>query len=72
VAADAIDVYECLTALSFAASRGAAKRLLEQGGVSVNGAKLSSSDRAVPKERLLRGRYLLVKKGARDFGLIEA
>jgi tyrosyl-tRNA synthetase len=67
----ALDVYECLTALGIAASRGAAKRLLEQGGVSVNGAKLSASDRAVSRDRLLRGRFLLIKKGARDFGLIE-
>lgn len=66
-----IDVYECLTALGVAASRGAAKRLLEQGGVSVNGAKLSASDRVVSRDRLLQGRYLLLKKGARDFGLME-
>ncbi len=68
---DDIDVYECLTALGIAASRGAAKRLLEQGGVSVNGAKLGATDRTVARERLLRGRYLLLRKGARDYGLIE-
>ena len=68
---DSIDVYECLTALGFAASRGAGKRLLEQGGVSVNGAKLSAADRVVPRDRALLGRYMLVKKGARDFGLID-
>ena len=68
---DGIDVYECLTALGFAASRGAGKRLLEQGGVSVNGAKLSAADRVVPRDRALLGRYMLVKKGARDFGLID-
>lgn len=70
--ADELDVLECLTALGVAASRGAAKRLVEQGGVSVNGAKLSANDRVVSRDRLLRGRYLLIKKGARDFGLIEA
>ena len=68
---DGIDVYECLTALGFAASRGAGKRLLEQGGVSINGAKLSAADRVVPRDRALLGRYMLVKKGARDFGLID-
>ena len=71
LSADTIDVSECLTALGIAASRGAAKRLLEQGGVSVNGAKLSASDRTVTRERLLRGRYVLLRKGARDFGLVE-
>ncbi|MEO7520836.1 MAG: tyrosine--tRNA ligase, partial [Gemmatimonas sp.] len=59
---DGVDVYECLTALGFAASRGVAKRLLEQGGVSVNGVKLAGTDRTVGTERLLRGQYLLVKK----------
>jgi tyrosyl-tRNA synthetase len=67
-----VDILECLTLLGFAASRGAAKRLLEQGGVSVNGAKLSMADRFVPRERALAGAFLLVKKGARDFGLVSA
>jgi tyrosyl-tRNA synthetase len=68
---DGIDIHECLTALGIAASRGAAKRLLEQGGVSVNGVKLGAADRAVSKDRLLRGGFLLIKKGQRDFGLVR-
>jgi tyrosyl-tRNA synthetase len=66
-----IDVMECLTLLNFAASRGAAKRLIEQGGVSVNGAKVGMADRFLVRDRALQGRYLLVKKGARDFGLVD-
>jgi len=68
---EGIDVYECLTALGVAASRGAAKRLLEQGGVSINGTKLSAADRMIGEDRLLRGRHLLLKKGAREFGLVQ-
>jgi len=68
---DAIDLFECLTALGFAASRGVAKRLLEQGGVSVNGTKLSASDRTIRRDQALMGRYMLVRKGARDYGLVE-
>lgn len=71
IADDAIDVFECLTALGMAASRGAAKRLLEQGGISVNGVKLTATDRTVPRSHVLQGRYLLLKKGARDFGLVD-
>jgi tyrosyl-tRNA synthetase len=67
-----IDVAECLTALGLAASRGAVKRLLEQGGVTVNGQRLSASERTVARERLLRGRWLLVRKGAREYGLMDA
>jgi tyrosyl-tRNA synthetase len=69
--ADGVDVYECLTRLGIAASRGAAKRLLEQGGVSVNGTKLGAADRVVSEDRLLPGRHLLIKKGQREFGLVQ-
>jgi len=69
--AEGIDVFECLTRLGIAASRGAAKRLLEQGGVSVNGTKLTATDKAVSEDRLLRGRHLLIKKGQREFGLVH-
>lgn len=68
---DGVDIFECLTALGIAASRGAAKRLLEQGGISVNGVKLGAADKLVPTDRLLRGRHLLIKKGARDYGLVH-
>lgn len=68
---DGVDVYQCLTLLGIAASRGAAKRLLEQGGISVNGAKLTAADRIVGEERLLRGRHLLIRKGQREFGLVR-
>jgi tyrosyl-tRNA synthetase len=50
-------------------SRGAARRLLEQGGLSVNSAKLGAGDRAITRDRLLHGKYLLLKKGAREYGL---
>ena len=66
-----VDVYDALTALGLAASRGAAKRLLEQGGVSVNGVKLGTAEKTVRNERLLHGRFLLLRKGARDYGLLE-
>ncbi len=67
-----VDVAECLVHLGLAASRGAAKRLLEQGGVSANGQRLGAGDRTVPRERLLRGRWLLLRKGAREYGLVDA
>ena len=65
-----VEVVECLVQLGLAASRGAAKRLVEQGGVQVNGTKASAAARTVPRARALQGRYLLVKKGGRDFGLV--
>src|SRR4051812_27844670 len=47
------DALKLLTASGLAASNGAAKRLLEQGGVSVNKRKLAASDRHVPVSGVL-------------------
>jgi tyrosyl-tRNA synthetase len=66
-----IDALDLLEATALAASRGAAKRLVEQGGVSVNGQKVTMADRIIPAERWLAGRHLLIKKGSRDWGIVR-
>src|SRR5256714_1599688 len=45
-----LDVLKLLTAVGLASSNGAARRLLEQGGVSVNKRKLGATERFVPLE----------------------
>ena len=63
-----LDVLKLLTASGLAASNGAAKRLLEQGGVSVNKRKLACS--RPPGESLATpccaGGYVVVGKGKRE------
>jgi len=61
-------VADGLVALGLVASKGAARRLVEQGGASVNGRKVSLGD---PIGDPLPGRFYLLKKGARDYGLIR-
>ena len=61
---------DLFTTAGLTASKGAARRLLEQGGMYVNGRRLSSADRAVGADALLHGRYLLLRKGARDYALV--
>ena len=68
----AFDALKLLTASGLAASNGAAKRLLEQGGVSVNKRKLTSSDRHLPAaDALLSGGHVVVGKGKRDYALLR-
>ena len=62
-------VVDGLVALGLAASKGAARRLVEQGGASVNGRRVTSV--ADPVGEALHGRYYLLKKGARDYGIIK-
>jgi tyrosyl-tRNA synthetase len=53
------------------ASRGAARRLLEQGGLSVNGVRLGADDKTVAVDRVLPGGHLLLRKGARDWAVVR-
>jgi tyrosyl-tRNA synthetase len=68
--ADALDL---LVETKLVASRGAAKRLAEQGGVYVNGARITMADRMVGLERrkLLSGGHVLLRKGAKDYALVR-
>jgi tyrosyl-tRNA synthetase len=65
------DVLTLLTVTGLAASRGAAKRLVEQGGVRVNGERRTMGERFVRAEELLPGGHVLLRKGARDYALVE-
>ena len=64
-----VDVLDLLVATALAASRGAAKRLVEQGAVSVNDVKRGMDGRFVETSEALPGGYFLVRKGKRDVGL---
>lgn len=67
-----LDLLKLLTASGLAASNGAAKRLLEQGGVSVNKQKVTGADRFLESAAfLLPGGYLVIGKGKRDLAVIR-
>ena len=68
---DGVDVLDLLTETKLAASRGAAKRLVEQGGVYVNGTRVAMGERTVTSAGLLAGRHALLRKGARDYALVK-
>ena len=61
---------DALVALKLAASKSAARRLVEQGGVYVNGHR-AGADTDLASLKPLAGRYHLLRKGARDYGLVR-
>ncbi|HET7622622.1 MAG TPA: tyrosine--tRNA ligase [Gemmatimonadaceae bacterium] len=67
----AIEVLDLFVAARLAPSRGAARRLLEQGGLNVNGRRLGASDRSIEKSEILPGGHLLLRKGARDYAMVR-
>ncbi|MFN2603201.1 MAG: tyrosine--tRNA ligase [Gemmatimonadaceae bacterium] len=60
---------DALIALDFATSKSAARRLIDQGGVSVNAERVASA--TDPMGTPLADQCYLIKKGGRDYGLIR-
>ena len=66
-----LDVLKLLVVSGLAASNGAAKRLLEQGAVSLNRRKLAAAERQVAAaDALLQDGYVVISKGKRDYALL--
>lgn len=61
---------DALVSLQLAASKSAARRLVEQGGVYINGQR-ASIDTNLASANSLAGGYHLLRKGARDYGLLR-
>jgi tyrosyl-tRNA synthetase len=61
---------DALVTLKLAASKSAARRLVEQGGVYLNGQR-AAADTDLTAAKPLAGRYHLLRKGARDYGLLR-
>src|SRR5688572_28677103 len=57
---DAADALDLLVESGLAASRGAAKRLVEQGGAYVNGERVTMTDRTLGSRALLHGGHVLL------------
>lgn len=68
--AQAPPLLDALAALKLVASKSAARRLVEQGGVYLNGQR-ATADTDLASATPLAGGYHLIRKGARDYGLIR-
>jgi tyrosyl-tRNA synthetase len=64
--ASGLDLVGVLVLAGTAASRGEARRLVEQGGVHINGQPARDLDQRFTTADLLAGRFLLVRRGKRD------
>ena len=62
---DGIQVAELMVKMEIAKSKGEAKRLIEQGGVTVDGEKVAGIDAVVTKAQLKEG--VKVRKGKKVY-----
>jgi tyrosyl-tRNA synthetase len=61
-----LDLVDVLVLAGTATSRGEARRLVEQGGVHVNGRPAVDLEQRFTTTDLLAGRFLLIRRGKRD------
>jgi len=69
--ADGVDLVSVLVRSGLAASQSDARRQLDQRGISVNGDKAAPERRLGPDD-LLHGRWVLLRKGKRDWAILDA
>jgi tyrosyl-tRNA synthetase len=67
-----IDVSTLLVENNIFPSKGDAKRMILNGGVSINRQKIENPQQLVTSEQLLHQRFLLVQKGKKNYYLLEA
>jgi tyrosyl-tRNA synthetase len=76
VSKSSVDTFDLVDAVSSGKdalfkSKSEARRALEQGGLYMNGERLGTERAAVESTKLLHGQYLLMRKGARNYGLVK-
>ncbi|HVH12100.1 MAG TPA: tyrosine--tRNA ligase [Longimicrobium sp.] len=63
---EGMPIVDLLAEAGVAASKGEARRLIQGGGVSLNGVRVSSIDQRVRAEDAIDGQVLLLRKGKKD------
>ncbi len=69
---DGIDILDFLTETSIFESKGAAKKMLLNGGISINRVKLTNAQMQVNGSHLLHDKFILVQVGRKNYYLVEA
>ncbi len=65
-----IDVISFLAETNIFPSKGEARKMLQNGGVSINREKITDLQQGIDEKMLLHGKYLLVQKGKKNYFLV--
>ncbi|HYH14687.1 MAG TPA: S4 domain-containing protein, partial [Flavisolibacter sp.] len=67
-----IDVISFLADTNIFPSKGEARKMIQNGGVSINRKKVDNIQLTVDSTLLLHERYLLIQKGKKNYYLVSA
>ncbi|ANI89187.1 tyrosine--tRNA ligase [Arachidicoccus ginsenosidimutans] len=66
-----VDVITFLAEIKIFPSKGEARKMLQNGGISINRKKMDDAQMLITPEFLLHNKYLLAQKGKKNYYLIE-
>jgi tyrosyl-tRNA synthetase len=66
-----VDILSFLTENAVFESKGAARKMLQNGGVSINREKITDMQMMVEKKHLLHDKFILVQVGKKNYYLVE-
>jgi tyrosyl-tRNA synthetase len=66
------DLITILVECKIFASKGEARKMIQQGGLSLNRHKINDPSMKISTDNLLHSKYLLIQKGKKNYYLIEA
>ena len=67
-----MDAVSFLAETTIFSSKGEARKMIQNGGVSINRHKIASVDEMISAENLLHEKYLLIQKGKKNYYLVNA
>ncbi|MBD0377412.1 MAG: tyrosine--tRNA ligase, partial [Flavisolibacter sp.] len=67
-----VDVVTLLAETGIFTSKGEARKMIQNGGVSINRNKVDSPQWTVDSSQLLHQKYLLIQKGKKNYYLVKA
>ncbi|HRD42756.1 MAG TPA: tyrosine--tRNA ligase [Ferruginibacter sp.] len=70
--ASGIDVISLLADTEVFPSRGEARKMIQNGGLSINRKKITDAQQIINNEWLLHEQYLLIQKGKKNYFLVKA
>jgi len=68
---DGVSLLDLVISSGFATSKGAARRLIEDGGIYINNRRVSDVEATIGHSTLIEGQYLVLRKGARNYHLVR-
>jgi tyrosyl-tRNA synthetase len=67
-----VDAVRFLAETGILTSKGEARKMIQNGGISINRIKVENTQFNVSSKLLLHEKYILVQKGKKNFYLVEA